>query len=171
MNSEQQQQQEQRRHRRHRKVSFALRAQALVVPSLEAYSERQKGLMWQTPSEKKADQAELVKTVRAARQGMLQQPGSKSVAGLCGRGLEHLCCTTSMRLMVQRRELLLDAVLDNQEEQWQQGTFHADPEIIRKIAIAHTKVDTERAIRLAAEDEAFVRGLRKFDEAKPKPSI
>ena len=168
MNSEQLQQQEQRRHRRHRKVSFALRAQALVIPSLEAYSERQKGLMWRTPSEKQADQAELVKTVRAARQGILQQPGPKS-SGLCGRGLEHLCCPTSMRLKVRRRELLLDAVLDNQEEQWQRGTFHADPEIIRTIAIAHTKVDTERAIRLAAEDEAFVRSLRKL-ENKPKVS-
>ena len=67
-----------------------------------------------------------------------------------------------MSLKVRRREALTDAVLDSQEDQWQRGIFHADAEVLRRLSLAHSKVDTDRAIMLAAKDEAEVKALQRL---------
>ena len=141
-------------------VTFAPKAQAVVIPNVHDYTTQQKRQMWQTPEEKKADQQELVRTVRFARQhqGPLQDDDQ-----ICTRGLEHLCSPASMSLKVRRREALNDAVLDSQEDQWQRGIFHADAEVLRRLSLAHSKADTDRAIMLAARDEAVVKALQRLE--------
>ena len=70
-----------------------------------------------------------------------------------------------MKLKVRRREKLNDALLDEQDAQWQSGVFHADDEVLRAISIEITSYDTKRAIMLAAQDEAEVKAMRRMDAA------
>ena len=152
-----------RRRVRKKSVTFASRAQALVIPNVQDYSDAQKQRMWQTPEDKKADQADLIRTVRTARNRRCSIEDDEDE--LCYRGLEHLCSPASMQLKVRRREKLNDALLDEQDAQWQSGAFHADDEVLRAISIKITAYDTKRAIMLAAQDEAEVKAMRRMDAA------
>ena len=139
-----------------RSVSFSPKVRALVIPPLDAYSDRHREQLWQTSQEKKASEAEVIQTIRAARQGKVSDDAST-------RGLEHLTIPGNIVRLRQRREQLITAVCDNQDEQWRAGIFHAHPEIIRVISIHHTHIDTNVAITRAAEDEAYVRGTRRLE--------
>ena len=159
-----------RRRVRKKSVTFASRAQALIIPNVQDYTDAQKQRMWQTPEDKKSDQADLVRTVRAARTANVEITTSNRRCSieddedeLCYRGLEHLCSPASMNLKVRRREKLNDALLDEQDAQWQSGAFHVDDEVLRAISIKITAYDTKRAIMLAAQDEAEVKAMRRMD--------
>lgn len=158
-----------RRRVRKKSVTFASRAQALVIPNVQDYTNAQKQRMWQTSEDKKADQDDLVRTVRTARAANIttidRRCSNEDEEQLCYRGLEHLCSPASMKLKVRRREKLNDALFDEQDAQWQSGAFHADDEVLRAISIKITAYDTKRAIMLAAQDEAEVKAMRRLDAA------
>ena len=139
-----------------RSVSFSPKVRALVIPPLDAYSDRHRQQLWQTSQEKKASEAQMVQTIRAARQGKLSDDVST-------RGLENLTVPGNIVRLRQRREQLITAVCDNQDEQWRAGIFHPHPEIIRAISVRHTYSDAEVAITRAAQDEAYVRGTRRLE--------
>ena len=65
------------------------------------------------------------------------------------------------------RKDLIDAVLDNQEAQWQRGLYHANPEEIRSVATEISRQSVEEAITLAAKDEAYIRILRRREMSNP----
>ena len=159
-----------RRRLRKKSVTFASRAQALVISNVQDYTDAQKQRMWQTVEDKKTDQADLVRTVRAARTANIEITTSNRRSSidedeLCYRGLEHLCSPASMKLKVRRREKLNGALLDEQDAQWQSGAFHANDEVLRAISIEITSYDIKRAIILAAQDEAEVKAMRRIDGA------
>ena len=76
--------------------------------------------------------------------------------------------TSVLRLRVCRKDLI-DAVLDNQEEQWRRGIYHANPEEIRSIANKITRQSIEAAIALAAKDEAYIRTMRRREMSSKAP--
>ena len=153
----QEEQQHKRRDRR-RVVSFHPKTRVLEIPTVEELSVREIQSLWPTPEESKKNQGELVTCVRMAR----KNPRDASV---CTRGIEKLLDPASVARLRKCREDLIDAVLDNQEAQWQRGLHHADPEEIRSIATRISQQSVEEAITLAAKDEAYVRTTRRREQA------
>lgn len=140
-----------------RSVSFSPKVKALVIPPLDAYSDLHKQQLWQTSQEKKASEAEVMQTIRAARRH------SKLGDDVSTRGLEQLTIPGNIVRLRQRRAQLMTAVCDNQDEQWLAGILNPHPEIIRAISIRHTRGDMDVAITRAAQDEAYVRGIRRLE--------
>ena len=73
------------------------------------------------------------------------------------RGLEVIVNPTSREHLRRRREDLIGAVLDLQDEYWNRGNAFADPEAVRRVCAQYTSIDTDEAISLAASDAAYVR--------------
>ena len=122
-------------------------------------SKDQKKSIWWTPREKRSNDDDVIKTVRAARRGQLPQFDET----ISTRGLEHLICPDTNRLLKARHADRINAVLDVQEREWQLGNLHASPKTIKRISRRYSRDDVNRAIMLAAGDEAYVRGLRRLD--------
>ena len=152
----QEEQQHKRRDRR-RVVSFHPKTRVLAIPTVEELSVREIQSLWPTPEESKKNQGELVACVRMARKNPRD-------ASICTRGIEKLLDPSSVARLRKCREDLIDAVLDNQEAQWQRGLYHADPEEIRSIASRISQQSVEEAITLAAKDEACVRTMRRREQ-------
>ena len=149
-----------RKHRDHRRVvTFQLFARVHEIPTIDEMSDHEISSLWQTPEDSQRHQDDLVKCISAARKNPCD-------ATICTRGIERLMDPTSvLRLRVCRKDLI-DAVLDNQEEQWRRGIYHANPEEIRSIAIKIARQSVEAAIALAAKDEAYVRIMRRKEMSK-----
>ena len=152
----QEEQQHKRRDRR-RVVSFHPKTRVLAIPTVEELSVREIQSLWPTPEESKKNQGELVACVRMARKNPRD-------ASICTRGIEKLLDPASVARLRKCREDLIDAVLDNQEAQWQRGLYHADPEEIRSIASRISQQSVAEAITLAAKDEAYVRTMQRRDQ-------
>ena len=119
-----------------------------------------KGQQWQTTGDLIANQSDLVKSIGSFRQ--LQTRSSKHDAtnddiADCIRGIELLCYPTSMRRQIVRRNTLINAVLEHQSTQQDDGIACTNAEILRDISIAHSQADVERALMLATQDEAAAR--------------
>lgn len=152
--------QEEQRHKRRdrrREVSFHPKTRVLAIPTVEELSVREIQSLWPTPEESKKNQGELVTCVRMARKNPRD-------ASICTRGIEKLLDPASVARLRKCRENLIDAVIDNQEAQWQRGLYHADPEEIRSIASRISQRSVEEAITLAAKDEAYVRTMRRREQ-------
>ena len=73
------------------------------------------------------------------------------------RGLEVIVNIEGREHLRRRRQDLIDAVLDLQDEYWNRGKPFPDPEAVRRVCAQYTSIDTEEAISLAASDAAYVR--------------
>ena len=149
-----------KRRDRRRVVSFNPKMRVFEIPTVGELSVREIQSLWPTSEESKKNQSDIVTSVRMAR----KNPRDASV---CTRGIEKLLDPASVARLRKCREDLIDAVLDNQEEQWQRGLYHADPEEIRSIASRISQQSVEEAITLAAKDEAYVRTMRRREQALP----
>ena len=149
-----------RKHRDHRRVvTFQMFSRVHEIPTIDEMSDREIASLWQTPEDAQRHQDDLVKCISAARKNPFD-------ATICTRGIERLMDPTAvLRLRVCRKNLI-DAVLDNQEEQWRSGLYHANSEEIRSIANKITRQSIEAAIALAAKDEAYVCIMRRKEKAK-----
>jgi hypothetical protein len=145
---------ERKRRDRRRAVTFSPKARVLEIPTVEEMSESEIASIWQTPEENEQNQADLVRCVRAARQNPRD-------ATICTRCIEKLVDPTSTPRLRACRKELINAVLDNQEAQWERGLYHADPEEIRSVATEISRQSADQAITLAAKDEAYVRTMRR----------
>ena len=90
-------------------------------------------------------------------------PISNEDANFCTRGLENLLTQTAARRLRSRRMGLLKAILDAQDREWQEGSLHANPELLRNISTRFSEEDISIAIMRGAADEAYVRGLRRLE--------
>ena len=58
---------------------------------------------------------------------------------------------------------LIKAILDAQDREWQEGSLHANPELLRNISTRFSEEDINIAVMRGAADEAYVRGLRRLE--------
>ena len=143
-------------------VRFATRAKVLLIPSIDEMSDQQRDAVWRTDEDRKNDEKDIVSTVRSHREaaaassstsgGRHQLPPNMTV-----RGLEVIVNPASREHLRRRRQDLIDAVLDLQDEYWNRGKSFPDPEAVRRVCAQYTSIDTEEAISLAASDAAYVR--------------
>ena len=152
-------QEEKRQHRR-RAVTFRPKVRVLEIPTVEEMSEHEIASVWITTEESERNQADLVESVRAARKNPRD-------ATICIRGIEDLIDLTKVLRKKTCRKDLIDAVLDNQEAQWERGLYHTDPKEIRSVATEISRQSVEEAIMLAAKDEAYIRILRRREMSNP----
>ena len=120
----------------------------------------EKEATWRTADESEANDLEIIQTVRAARRGRLPSSFNETV---CLRGLEAIVCQTTGRCVKKRQVDRINAVLDAQEREWQEGFMHASTKMLRTLSTAYSKVDAKRALMQAASDEAFCRGMRRLE--------
>ena len=155
-----------RRRKLKRTVSFATRATANIIASLDDISEQEKEALWRTAEDRKDDELNIVQTVKAYRKAITKKSGSKThelPQDMTPRGIEHLINPEKRDRLRQRRERMVDAVLDLQDDYWKRGAHLAEPIALRTVSMKHTAADVEEAIKKAASDEAYVRRLRRME--------
>ena len=148
---------------RQKSVRFAPRTKGYIIPSLDSMSRRTKQILWQTPEDKKNDENDMVNTVRAIRKGRQMAFDDPD---LCARGLECLVDYAALLRKRNQREAMLDAVLGTQELQWQLGHRQANPEDIRDASVRCSKIDAQRAVRIANQDAIEARKIHKLSLKK-----
>ena len=155
-----------RRRKPQRTVSFATKATASIIASLDDISEEEKEALWRTAQDRKDEELSIVQTVKAYRKAATKKSGSKKhevPQDMTSRGIEHLIDPENRERLRQRRDRMVDAVLDLQDDYWKRGAHLAEPVALRTVSMKHTAADVEEAIKKAASDEAYVRRLRRFE--------
>ena len=142
-------------------VAFSPKVRVVIIPSHHDMTEDAKRKIWRTSEEAGANDAETVKIIRTSRSG--QMPMSNEDANFCTRGLENLLTQRAARRLRTRRMGLIKAILDAQEREWQEGSLHANPELLRNISTRFSEEDINIAVMRGAADEAYVRGLRRLE--------
>ena len=108
--------------------------------------------MWVTQADEKASQADVVKNIMRLRQG---GPEDHHDEEHCGRGLEHMRSQAHMDQRRMNKEAVTHGVLDLQDEHFDADVF--DEDALAEVATSASRWARERAIQLAAQDEAYVR--------------
>lgn len=146
---------------REKSVRFATRTKVFLIPSVDEMSDQQREAIWRTDQDRKNDENDIVNTVRSHREAVAARSSSEGKRQLppntTVRGLEFLVNTASREHLRLRRQGLVDAVLDLQDEYWNRGNAFADPEAVRRACAQYSLIDTQEAISLAASDAAYVR--------------
>lgn len=138
--------------KRSRSVSFAKKTLVIHHISIDDMTDEEIDATWVTPEEKKAYQADVVRNLRYMRQ---RPEAVTEQNGLCERGLEHLRSQASMKTRSMIKKKVVDAVLDEQDYQFDNDL--CNDLTIRKAAIHISKISTERALSLAQLDAEYVR--------------
>ena len=141
-------------------VTFAPKSRCLNIRSHRDMSRAEKEMVWMTPQETKAIDAEVIQTVRAARRGRLPTSFDEKVSI---RGLENIICPIAGQQKKARRANRINAVLDAQEEAWANGILLANPKLLKAISKKYSQEDVDKAIMQAASDEAYCRGMRRLE--------
>lgn len=140
-------------------VTFAPKSRCLNIPSHRDMSRAEKEMVWMTPQETKAIDADVVKTVRDARKGRLPTSFDENVSI---RGLENIICPIALQQKKARQANRINAVLDAQEEAWANGVHLANPKLLKAISEKYSQEDVDKAIMQAASDEAYCRGMHRL---------
>ena len=146
--------------KKNKSVSFAPKIRCLVVPSHRDMTKAEKEATWRTPDEAEANDLEIIQTVRAARRGLLPSSFNETA---CLRGLEAIICPATGRCIKKRQLARVNAVLDAQDKEWQDGHINASTKMLRTLSTAYSRADANRALMQAASDEAFCRGMRRLE--------
>ena len=120
---------------------------------------------WLAPQDMLLIQNDLVQSVGSFRRSqtgperIVRSTGSNDddddAVADCIRGIELLCCRTILERQSLRRHALINAVLESQSTQRDNNEGSAvSANILRDISIEHSQADVERALMLAAQDEA-----------------
>ena len=145
-------------------VSFAEKAQVVIIPSHVEMKQSEKNELWRTDEEIKAAERDIVRTARA----IISKDKSKSKGhdnDVCERGLEGLICSPAKRHSIRQQRIdLIEAILDVQEKEWQKGHFLANPEMLRAISTRLSSQARKTARKLGASDEAYVRRMARLED-------
>ena len=139
--------------RRHpRQVGFNSRTQVYLVPSLGEYTDRELEAYFTTEQDNKRNQLDIVNNVTNARTRGI------NAVGICIRGLEYL---VNPRLNQERKiakERHWDAILDEQQRQWDAGVLPTNWDAIAKVSLQSSKKSHDRAQMMGEKDVVTTRG-------------
>ena len=120
-----------RRRKLKRTVSFATKATANIIASLDDMSELEKKALWRTAEDRKDDELNIVQTVKAYRNADAKSGSCKKqellAQDMTPRGIEHLINPENRDRHRQRRDRMVDAVLDLQDDYWKRGLIWPSP--------------------------------------------
>jgi len=103
----------------------------------------------QDKEERKKD---MIKTVKLMRSGKTEEDSD-----VCFRGLEHMQSTACMEQRTNNKQCVVDAVLDEQDQQWSTG--YSDDAAIAKASTCTSQWAREKALQSGSSDEAYVRHI------------
>ena len=127
------------------------------VPAIDDYTDEEYQGTWQTDEDDKSFQAEIIKTALLARDndGTIPQ-GLEESEQVTSRGIEGICAgAAQVQQLLEAKHRVIDAVLDEQERQENQGATTLDCEAIMRASKANSSRSSAEALARAAEDAAF----------------
>ena len=143
---------------RNKKVSFLeLPDRVQDVPAIDDYTDEEYQGTWQTDEDDKSCQTEIIKTARLARDndGTIPQ-GLEESEQVTSRGIEGICAgAAQVQQLFEAKQSVIDAVLNEQERQENQGATALDGEAIMRASKANSSRSSAEALARAAEDAAF----------------
>lgn len=147
-----------------RTVTFATKASATIISALDDMSQHEKESVWRTAKDRQEDETNIVHTVKAYRKATVTSESKQQLPpDMSPRGIEHLIYPEKRDQLRRRRELMVDAILDLQDEYWNDGVHLADPDALRAVSIRYSSFDVQESIKLGASDEAYIRRQRRLE--------
>ena len=149
-----------RSNRRRRVVSFANRTKVHTVKHVNDYTDEELCSTFQQPKDIKANQHEIVETVRHVR-----KHGIKSLVRAdslyCSRGLEAIACPQTLKTKQANKSSVIDAVLDEQDRQWDAGIFPSNWQRIAQASALHSQSSRDEALTLGTKDAAMAKSIHR----------
>ena len=144
-----------------RSVDFSRRTRVYLVPTLEEMSSQEFYAVYGSDEDSRTNQAGVVDSIRNMRLGVRESDDTYTC-----RGLEHMRSQAHMDQRRINKDMLFDAVLDEQDRQIGEGVI--DDEALAEIAARMSQRARDAALALASSDEAYVRRYRKEEEEEEK---
>ena len=143
---------------RSKKVSFLESPdQVQDLPAIDDYTDEEYEGTWQTEDDDTKCQTEIIKTARLARDNNGAIPLClEESERVTSRGIEGICAgAAQMQQLLDAKQGVIDAVLDEQQRQLNQGATTLDEEAIMRASTATSRRSSVEALARAAEDAAF----------------
>ena len=136
-------------------VSFNSKTKVFLIPTVDEMSDAEWDATYPTAEDMHRGQRNVVESILSLRRG-----NDESIEdGVCHRGLEHMRNPTTVETSRAAKMTVIDAVLHEQERQWDAGIF--DDVALARVAEAASRSARDTALSLAAADEAFARRYQK----------
>ena len=140
-----------------RSVNFSRRTRVYLVPTLGEMSNQEFYAVYGSDEDSRTNQAGVVDSIRNMRLGVRESDDTYTC-----RGLEHMRSQAHMDQRKINKDMLFDAVLDEQDRQIGEGIV--DEEALAEVAARMSQRARDAALALASSDEAYVRRYRKEEE-------
>ena len=149
-----------------RRLTFNNRTRIYLIPTLEELTTTEFAATYRTPDEDTANQKEIIRTIQAMAQHNFRDGDvlpsdlfdNSATDELTTRGLEHMRSSAHVRERKQTKLMVTDAILTEQEEQWDCGrTVAESEEDIADVSRSVTSRCVQEALERAAGDAAYVR--------------
>ena len=134
-----------------------------TVISIDDMTKKEREAVWITPQEERQSQQNIVATIFSMR----QQAGGQEIKSIdqddispCVRGLEQMYSASLTRQLKASKDIVINAVLDEQEAQESEGRTSLDHDAIARVSSTLSQGARDRAIMFGASDEASVRRMR-----------
>ena len=142
-------------------ISFFPRTKVFYVISLDDMTDDEIERCWTTEEEQAKSQRDVVRNVEVLR----SNPKSMTEEnGFCERGIEHLRDSQTMKARKTIKLSVIDAVMDEQEAQWDSGKD--DMERIRRASIEISKASAAKALTLASLDAKYVQDTSRLEKGE-----
>lgn len=141
-----------------KKIGFERKTKIYLIPSLSEYSDDEMDACWISEEDNKISQADLTTTILLCRQHNGSIPVDRQ-DDLTTRGIEYLCTQAAMERRKVTRHTHINAVLDEQDDQWDKHATAVEDQVeaIQQVSSTWSAQSTNEAIARAAQDEAFLR--------------
>lgn len=133
-------------------VGFQRRTWVYLTKSHHDHSEGEFDQIYQTKLDERRNHEDIVRCITILRSGSDEQ---RRADDYCPRGLEKMQSAESILRAKVAKERVIDAVLDEQERQWE-GNFN-DASVLADISARHSSNAVEIAMLRAESDAAFAR--------------
>ena len=132
-------------------VGFDRRTRVYFVQSID-FSDAEYDQIYQAKLDERRNHKDIVRCITILRSGSDEE---RRADGYCSRGLEKMQSTESILRSKAARQRVIDAVLDEQERQWDLNLN--DASLVADISARHSSNAVEIAILRASSDAAFAR--------------
>ena len=137
-------------------VRFAVRFTHIPTISIDDMSDEEHRATYDTDEDGTNRQQSLVECIAAMRTLSLTETEFEEQHNHTSRGIEMMMSHQSIQQAKARKMAVIDAVLDEQDDQFDQGYFDANrlAQVSTEAGNAHNS--TQRALEAAAADQAYV---------------
>ena len=129
-------------------VNFLRQTRTYLVPNLDEFTEEDYSRMFFTEQDRNRIQQDIIDSIAAMRIDSQQ-------SDLCIRGLESMRSNSHSEQAQTSRLQVINAVLDEQDRQWDEHDDIVDHEKVSQASMGHSSSAIEEAITRAAEDSLF----------------